>query len=75
MNVEEALKLVEELLAERGKRLNDVQRAVFRGVWEGKSYKEIRQDCPGRTLEHLMRNVGPELWKLLGRRSGTNHQE
>jgi len=70
MNVEEALKFVEELLAERGKRLNDVQRAVFRGVWEGKSYKEIRQDYPGRTLEHLMRNVGPELWKLLGETIG-----
>jgi hypothetical protein len=65
MNAEQALQFIETLLATHGKRLNDVQREVLRGSWQDKSYKEIHQVCPGRSLEHLMQNVGPELWKLL----------
>ncbi len=65
MHVEDALRYVEELLAQRGKRLSDVQRAVFRGSWLGKSYKEIRRDCPGLKLDYIMKDVGPSLWNLL----------
>lgn len=66
MNAEEALRLVEDLIRTQGERpLNDLQRMVFRGSWQGKSYKEIHQDCGHVTLDHLMRNVGPGLWKLL----------
>lgn len=65
MNAEQALQFIETLLATHGKRLNDVQREVLRGSWQDKSYKEIHQACPGRSREHLMQNVGPELWKLL----------
>ncbi|HEY9663134.1 MAG TPA: hypothetical protein V6C65_32210, partial [Allocoleopsis sp.] len=66
MDADEALRFIEILFSEKEKRLNDLQRAVFRGSWQGKSYKEIRQDYPICTLEHLMRNVGPKLWKLIG---------
>lgn len=65
MDADEALRFIEILFSEQKKRLNDLQRAVFRGSWQGKSYKEIRQDYPICTLEHLMRNVGPKLWKLI----------
>ncbi|UBF24542.1 hypothetical protein K9N68_23015 [Kovacikia minuta CCNUW1] len=65
MYVEDALRFVEAVLAKQGKRLNDVQRAVFRGSWLGKSYKEIRRDCPSCSLDYIMRDVGPELWNLL----------
>jgi len=66
MDVEEALSFVDNLLFEQqGERLNDLQRAVFHGSWQGKSFKEIHADYARCSLGHLMRNVGPELWKVL----------
>lgn len=66
MDAEEALRLVENLIRKSGKPpLSDLQRILFKGSWQGKGYKEIHQDCNHVTREHLMRNVGPGLWKLL----------
>lgn len=65
MHVEDALRYIEELFAQRGRRLNDVQRAVFRGSWLGKSYKEIRRDCRGCSLGYITKDVGPTLWNQL----------
>jgi hypothetical protein len=67
MDVEAVLTLIEDLVfAEKGQRLNDLQKAIFRGAWQGKTYKEIHQDYPGRcSLDHKERNVAPKLWKLL----------
>ncbi|XHX79124.1 MAG: NB-ARC domain-containing protein [Stenomitos frigidus ULC029] len=67
MNADEALTFVEALLAAQGNHLNDLERQLFRGVWQDKSYKEIHHDPPAcnRELEHIMRNVGPGLWKRL----------
>jgi hypothetical protein len=38
MEAEEALSLFEHLLIEQDKRLNDLQRLVFLGAWQGKDY-------------------------------------
>jgi len=66
MNTEEALLFIEKLLAQQGYRLNDLERAIFRGAWQGKSYKEIHRNYNLQvSLDHAMRNVGPKLWKLL----------
>lgn len=66
MDADEALKFVEELLAEREKRLNDLQRILFKGAWNGKTTKEIYKECSNRCgFDHFNQNVGPELWKLL----------
>lgn len=72
MNADEALTFVEQLLAEKGKkRLNDLQRLVLKGAWNGRSYKEIHQEGSHRcSYEHLIRNVGPELWNLLSEAVG-----
>lgn len=70
MTADEALRFVEDLLARRGGRLNDLQRIIFRGAWLGKSYKEIHRDCGRVSRDHIMRNVGPELWSLLGQALG-----
>lgn len=68
MTADEALRLLDDLLQRAGEKpLNDLQRAIFRGAWGGQSYKEIRQDCPQVSLEHIMRNVGPDLWQWLSR--------
>ncbi|MGI2902839.1 NB-ARC domain-containing protein [Tolypothrix sp. VBCCA 56010] len=67
MDAEEALKIADYLVFEKEtKPLNDLQRAIFKGAWQGKSYKEIHKDCPNRCgLDHIMRNVAPNLWNLL----------
>ena len=64
MDVESALELADELVfAENEKHLNDLQRQIFRGAWEGKSYPEIAETC-FRDAEYI-KDVGYELWKLL----------
>jgi AAA-like domain len=72
MDVETAIALADQLLLKKaGKPMNDLQRLVFRGAWQGKSFTEIHQECAERCgLDHLMRNVGPELWKLLSEAIG-----
>jgi hypothetical protein len=66
MDSEGALKFVDSLLATQEKRLSDLERVIFQGSWEGKSYKEIHKQCANRSgLENLMKNAGPDLWKLL----------
>jgi len=68
MNADEALRFIEDLIRIAQERpLNDLQRSIFRGAWIGKDYKEIHQECPQVGLDHLMRNVGPRLWKQLSR--------
>jgi hypothetical protein len=72
MDVEAAIALADRLILKTsGKPLNDLQRIVLRGAWQGKSFTEIHQECSDRCgLDHLMRNVGPELWKLLSEATG-----
>jgi hypothetical protein len=66
MNAEEALRFIEDLLFQQGQRLTDLQRLVFLGTWNGKSYELIHRECENRcSLEHLERNVGYKLWRLL----------
>lgn len=66
MTADEALLFVEELIRTRGaKPLSDLQRCIFRGAWAGKDYKEIHQECGQVGIDHLMRNVGPKLWRRL----------
>ena len=69
MHVDDALRFIEDtLVKEGGRRLTDVQRAVFRGSWDDRGYKEIpklyRLSC---SENYLKRDVGPELWQLLSR--------
>ncbi|AUB38343.1 WD40 repeat [Nostoc flagelliforme CCNUN1] len=69
MDVEEALTFADGLVSDKeSKRLNDLQRDIFRGAWQGKSYKEIHQNCSDRCgVDHIMRNVAPKLWELLSK--------
>ncbi|MDX2229463.1 MAG: NACHT domain-containing protein [Leptolyngbyaceae cyanobacterium bins.349] len=66
MDADEALRFIEELIRSSGTRpLNDLQRSVFRGAWVGQDYKEIHRRCGQVGLDHIMRNVGPRLWRQL----------
>ncbi|MBD1927488.1 pentapeptide repeat-containing protein [Trichocoleus sp. FACHB-90] len=66
MTVEEALEVVESVLAQG--RLNKVQEIVFRQSWEGQPYDEIAKSFtydPG-----YVRDAGSKLWKLLSEAFG-----
>ncbi len=62
MNVEEALNFAENLISEKtGKYLNDLEREVFSGSFQGQTYEEIYPLNP----EYVERNVGYKLWQKL----------
>lgn len=61
MTAEEGLELLEQVLAPE--QLNKVQTLVFQSAWNGRSYKEIADEC-GYTLGYI-KDTGSELWKLM----------
>lgn len=62
MNVEEALELADNLIfTGTGKHLNDLERQVFLGSWQGDTYEKIYPTNP----EYVEKNVGYLLWKKL----------
>jgi hypothetical protein len=64
MDVQELLRLADGLVfAKTGKRLDDLQQAVVRGTWQGKTYPQIAKESH-RTPRHT-RNVASKLWQLL----------
>lgn len=65
MTADEALIFVELLLAEQNKRLNDIERIVFKGAWNDEIYEQIHRNCRDRSIDHIKRNVGPRLWKKI----------
>ncbi|MFB2896489.1 NB-ARC domain-containing protein [Aerosakkonemataceae cyanobacterium BLCC-F50] len=69
MNLEEMLKLADELVfARTGKHLNDLQKTILRGTWENEEYKEIAQKV--KLSEDRVREVGMELWQILSQELG-----
>ena len=67
MNFEDALRFADQIaIARTGKHLNDVQRAVILGTWQGHKYSDIANDY-GYTEEYLKSDVGPKLWNLISK--------
>lgn len=51
MDIEEALEFVDQLtFAKTGKRLNDLEREVFAGYWQGHTYEIIYPLNPDYTV-------------------------
>lgn len=62
MNIEEALEIADRLIyAKTGKHLNDLEREVFLGSWQGHTYEKMYPLNP----EYVEKNVGYKLWKKL----------
>ncbi|MBD1921735.1 AAA-like domain-containing protein [Microcoleus sp. FACHB-831] len=62
MDVKEALELADKLAsAKTGKHLNDLEREVFIGSWQGQTYEEIYPLNP----QYIEKDVGYKLWKKL----------
>lgn len=69
MNVTEVLQCADQLVfTKTGKHLDDVQKAVITGVYQGKTYDEIADDC--KRSESRVRNVGRQLWQILSKQLG-----
>ncbi len=62
MNVHTALDFIDKLVYEKTrKHLNDLEREVFVGSWQGKTYEEIYP----LNSQYLEKDVGYKLWKKL----------
>jgi hypothetical protein len=64
MTVTEVLQLADELVsAQTGKHLDDIQKALIKGVWQGYTYEQIGQKC--NRSESRVRDVAYKLWQIL----------
>lgn len=71
MSVTEALKFADELIfSQTGRHLDDLQKAVVKGVWEGQTYSAIAGEC--NRSESRVRDIGYKLWEVLSERLGEN---
>jgi formylglycine-generating enzyme required for sulfatase activity len=64
-----ALKLVENLFAQGGQRLTEIEELVLRGAIDGQTYREIAALVEDESLDmaSLQRQVGNALWKRLAK--------
>jgi len=71
MTVKEILQFADQLVfTKTGKHLDGLQETVITGVYEGKTYDEIADDC--NRSESRVRNVGRQLWQILSEQLGEN---
>ena len=64
MNIEEALKTIDDLVfAKKGELLSDLQKAILQASWENDTYQEIAEKFPYN--EGHIKNEASLLWKLL----------
>lgn len=69
MTVTEVLQLADELvLAQTGKHLDDIQKALVKGVWQGYTYEQIGQKC--NRSESRVRDVAYKLWQIFSEHLG-----
>uniref|UniRef100_UPI0030842F8E AAA-like domain-containing protein n=1 Tax=Petrachloros mirabilis TaxID=2918835 RepID=UPI0030842F8E len=52
------------MLAVASRHLKNIEVTVLKGVWQGKTYDQIAQEC-GYAPEYIKHDVGPKLWQLL----------
>jgi predicted NACHT family NTPase len=75
-SLDTALDFVENLSRQhKGEGLTNLERAIFLGIWEGKTFKQIAQNCPGVTRQHLERNIDQKLYKFLSKVTGEKVQK
>ncbi len=64
MGIKEALEFVDVLVsAQAGKSLDDLERAIFRGAWEGQTYSEIARSY--HCSDGHVKDMGARLWEVL----------
>ena len=69
MSVTEILQFADDLVfAHQGKHLNDLQKLILKGVYQGKTYEEIADQS--KWSESRVRNIASELWQSLSEELG-----
>jgi ABC-type dipeptide/oligopeptide/nickel transport system ATPase subunit len=69
MDVAEILQFADQLILNKtGKRLDDLQKTVITGVYDGKTYETIADEC--HRSESRVRSVGRKLWQILSESLG-----
>ena len=64
MDVQEVLRFADEMVfAKTGEHLDDLQKAILLGVWEGQKYSQIAE--ASYCSEGHIRNIASKLWKRL----------
>lgn len=64
MDVKKVLKLADDMVfAKTGEHLDDLQKAILLGVWEGQKYSQIAETS--YCSEGHIRNIASKLWKRL----------
>ncbi|WP_341531966.1 NB-ARC domain-containing protein (plasmid) [Nostoc sp. UHCC 0302] len=70
LDIERVLEILEErVLQHTGRNLLKSERAVVKGSWDGKDYKQIASDY-GYNAHYLHKTVGPQLWTILSEAIG-----
>lgn len=70
MTITEVLQLVDELVQKQtGEHLDDLQKTVVKGLWQGKTYSDIADEC-GYDSKNYIGDVSRKLFKILSEQLG-----
>ncbi|MCF3647975.1 ATPase [Planktothrix agardhii] len=65
MTITEVLQLVDQLVQKKtGEHLDDLEKAVVQGLWQGKTYNQIADEC-GYDSKNYIGDVSRKLFKVL----------
>jgi hypothetical protein len=65
MTITEVLQIVDRLVEKQtGEHLDDLEKAVVKGLWQGKTYSEIADECGYQSKNHIG-DVSRKLFKIL----------
>ena len=64
-SLETALQTVDSVILRcQGRHLRDIEIAIFRGAWEGKTYDQIAEET-GYSRDYICKDLGSRLWNYL----------
>lgn len=71
MTITEVLQFVDRLVEkETGTHLDDLQKEVIQGIWQGKTYKEISENIANGYNENYIGDTSRKLFKILSKQVG-----
>ncbi|OIP68831.1 MAG: ATPase domain-containing protein [Oscillatoriales cyanobacterium CG2_30_40_61] len=72
MTITEVLQLVDQLVQKKtGEHLDDLEKAVVQGLWQGKTYNQIADEC-GYDSKNYIGDISRKLFKVLSEQIGEN---
>jgi len=70
MTITEVLQLVDQLVLKKtGEHLDDLEKAVVQGLWQGKTYNQIADEC-GYDSKNYIGDISRKLFKVLSEQIG-----